>query len=212
MFSVVHHVIMMEFLILSVVFMVGALIWLYRDVVPDSPFIAVPLAIAFVASLHLPREGNLPTFGFTASSLGAFLLAYPLLWLGAHLPFHRIGSKNDYSYGVYIYAYPLTQLMLIFGAVRLGFVPFMVVNAALALVFAIASWWLIEKHALRLKRVSFPGLRPRVRRLLAAVHLASEDPDSSHQVKRQLNSAKHPIPGGQEVPGSDPGSPTTQIT
>ena len=186
MFSVVHHAIMMEFLILSVVFMVGALIWLYRDVVPDSPFIAVLLAIAFVASLHLPREGNLPTFGFTASSLGAFLLTYPLLWLGAHLPFHRIGSKNDYSYGVYIYAYPLTQLMLIFGAVRLGFVPFMVVNAALALAFAIASWWLIEKHALRLKRVSFPGLRPRVRRLLAAVHLTSEDSDGSHQVKRRL--------------------------
>jgi peptidoglycan/LPS O-acetylase OafA/YrhL len=206
MFSVAHHFITMEFLILSVVFMVGSLVWLYRDVVPDSPFIAVPLAIVFVASLHLPREGNLPTLGFTASSLGAFLLAYPLLWLGAHLPFHRIGSKNDYSYGVYIYAFPLTQLMVIFGADRLGFVPFMVVNAALALAFAIASWWLIEKHALRLKRVSFSGLRPRVRRLPAAVpdadasvsppptsppvpnhlHLTSEDSDSSHQVIRHF--------------------------
>ena len=80
MLSVAHHFVTMEFLILSAVFMVGSLIWLYRDVIPDSPFIAVPLAIAFVASLYLPREGNLPTLGLTASSLGAFLIAYPLLW------------------------------------------------------------------------------------------------------------------------------------
>ena len=198
MFSVFHHFITMEFLILSVVFMVGSLIWLYRDVVPDSAILAVLLAIAFVASLHLPREGNLPTLGFTASSLGAFLIAYPLLWLGAHLPLHRIGSKNDYSYGVYIYAFPLTQLMVIFGADQLGFALFMVVNAALALAFAIASWWLIEKRALRLKRVSFPGLPPQVRRLLAAV------PDAHASVLRPPTSP--PVPNHQRVTSEDPDS------
>ena len=174
------HLITTQFLILSVVFMVGSLIWLYRDVIPDSPFIAVPLAIAFVASLYLPTEGNLPTAGLTASSLGALLIAYPLLWLGAHLPFNRIGSKNDYSYGVYIYAYPLTQMMVIFGATRLGFVPFMVVNAALALAFAVASWWLIEKRALRLKRVSFSNPRRWVRRPL----VTTPDTDSSFHGNR----------------------------
>ena len=96
--------------------------------------------------------------------------------------------------------------MVIFGADRLGFVPFMVVTAALALAFAIASWWLIEKHALRLKRVFLSDLGRRVKRLPATVpasdasvprpptpppvpdhpHLTSEDSDSSHQVIRHL--------------------------
>ena len=89
----------------------------------------------------------------TPSKFGVFLLAYPLLWLGAHLPFYWIGSKNDYSYGVYIYAYPLTQLLVSLGADRVGFWPFMGLTASVTLAFAVASWWLVEKHALRLKKV-----------------------------------------------------------
>ena len=85
-----------------------------------------------------------------------FLLAYPLLWLGAHLPFYWIGAKNDYSYGVYIYAYPLTQLLISLGAERVGFWPFMLLTASVTLAFAVASWWLVEKRALQLKKASWP--------------------------------------------------------
>ena len=95
----------------------------------------------------------MPSFRLTPSNFGVFLLAYPLLWLGAHLPFYWIGAKNDYSYGVYIYAYPLTQLLISLGAERFGFWPFMLLTASVTLAFAVASWWLIEKHALRLKKV-----------------------------------------------------------
>ena len=64
-----------------------------------------------------------------------------------------MGAKNDYSYGVYIYAYPLTQLLISIGAERVGFWPFMFLTAFVTLAFAVASWWLIEKHALRLKKL-----------------------------------------------------------
>jgi peptidoglycan/LPS O-acetylase OafA/YrhL len=155
MFGGRHNFIAMDFMVLSLPFLAGSLIYLYKERVPDSFLLAVVCSIAFVALLHLPTYGNGPTLRLTPSSLCVFLIAYPLLWLGAHLPFHWVGSKNDYSYGVYIYAFPLTQLLGSLHADRLGFVPYMVLTASITLAFAVASWWLIEKHALRLKKVRF---------------------------------------------------------
>ncbi len=143
----------MDFMVLSLGFLGGTLIYLYRDRVPDSALLAIVCIIAFVATLYLPSYGYVPTLHLTPSSFGVFLLAYPLLWLGAHLPFHWIGTKNDYSYGVYIYAHPLTLLLVYLRAERVGFWPFMLLTASVTFAFAVASWWLIEKHALRLKKV-----------------------------------------------------------
>jgi peptidoglycan/LPS O-acetylase OafA/YrhL len=148
-----HNFIAMAFMVLSLPFLCGALIYLYRERVPDSALLAAACSIAFVASLHLPTFGHAPTLALTASSLFVFTIAYPLLWLGAHVPLHWVGSKNDYSYGVYIYAFPLTQLLISIGAQRIGFWPFMGLTASVTLGFAVASWWLVEKHALRLKKV-----------------------------------------------------------
>jgi peptidoglycan/LPS O-acetylase OafA/YrhL len=156
MFNLFHYSILMNFMVLSLGFLGGTLIYLYRDRVPDSALLAIACIIAFVATQYLPTGGH-PWFSrLTPSNFGVFLLAYPLLWLGAHLPFYWIGSKNDYSYGVYIYAYPLTQLLISIGAERVGFWPFMLLTALTTLAFAVASWWLIEKHALRLKKASWP--------------------------------------------------------
>ena len=153
MFDVYHNFIPMNFMVLSLGFLGGTLIYLYREQIPDSALLAIVCIVAFAATLYLPSYGYVPTFRLTPSSFGVFLLAYPLLWLGAHLPFYWIGAKNDYSYGVYIYAYPLTQLLVPLHAERLGFWPFMLLTASITLAFAVTSWWLIEKHALRLKGV-----------------------------------------------------------
>ena len=51
-----------------------------------------------------------------------------------------------------------SQLLVLWGVQRSGFVEFsssVIVGTAL---FAVASWWLVERHALRLKRVAFPML------------------------------------------------------
>jgi peptidoglycan/LPS O-acetylase OafA/YrhL len=156
MFNLGRNVVPMDFMVLSLGFLGGTLIYLYREQVPDSAPLAIICIIAFVATQYLPTGGHPWAFRLTPSNLGVFLLAYPLLWLGAHLPFYWIGAKNDYSYGVYIYAYPLTQLLAHLGARRAGFVPFMLLLASVTLAFAVASWWLIEKHALQLKKASWP--------------------------------------------------------
>ena len=153
MFNGERNFVLMNFMVLSLGFLGGTLIYLYRERVPDSALLAIVCIIAFVATQYLPTGGHQWFSRLTPSNFGVFLLAYPLLWLGAHLPFYWIGAKNDYSYGVYIYAYPLTQLLISIGAERVGFWPFMFLTAFVTLAFAVASWWLIEKHALRLKKL-----------------------------------------------------------
>jgi len=103
----------------------------------------------------LPTGGKAPTLAFTASDLVAPFIAYPLLWLGIHLPLQKVGARNDYSYGVYIYAFPITQLLVLWNAERLGYIGFMFLTVLLTAPFAVASWWLIEKWAISLKKLDW---------------------------------------------------------
>jgi peptidoglycan/LPS O-acetylase OafA/YrhL len=142
----------MYFLKLATIFMVGAVIFLYRDRVPDSGWLALICAGVFVAGIWLPTDGHAPEFALTASDLLSPFIAYPLLWLGIHLPFKKVGARNDYSYGLYIYAYPVTVLLAICHAERLGEPAFIALCIVGTVPFALASWWLVEKRALSLKK------------------------------------------------------------
>jgi peptidoglycan/LPS O-acetylase OafA/YrhL len=91
----------------------------------------------------------------TAGAFSALPLAYLLLWLGvsAPAPIRRIGSKNDYSYGTYLYAFPIQQLLVIAGAAQLGLVAFTIASVLATAPFAFLSWHAVEKPAQRLKRL-----------------------------------------------------------
>jgi peptidoglycan/LPS O-acetylase OafA/YrhL len=156
-FSVLGHSAWMEFFRLTIIFMVGALIYLYRDHIPDSGWLALACGAAFAASLWLP--GAQPEFMVTPSDLLTPLIAYPVLWLGIHVPL-RIGSKNDYSYGVYVYAYPVTVLLALWGVAAWGVVAFVGLSIVATVPFAAASWWLVERNALKLKTMRVPTTRP----------------------------------------------------
>ena len=68
------------------------------------------------------RSDNL--FQQTSLDFTAVFLAYPLIWLGIHLPFTRVGAVNDYSYGIYIYAFPIQQLLVMWGINTWGYLPY----------------------------------------------------------------------------------------
>lgn len=59
---------------------------------------------------------------------------------------------GDLSYGVYIYAFPVQQLVVHwYGASRPGFLELFLVSMLLTFALAYASWHLVEYQALRLK-------------------------------------------------------------
>jgi peptidoglycan/LPS O-acetylase OafA/YrhL len=78
-------------------------------------------------------------------------LAYLLLWSGASMPL-RIGTRNDLSYGMYVYGYPMQQLLVVAGvASALPAALFVLVSAISTALPAWASWLLVERPVMRLR-------------------------------------------------------------
>ncbi len=133
---------------LFVAFGLGVLAWLWRDRLPLS----WPLALGLVAlALLVPAEAR---WKVNASQIA---FGYLAIVAGFRVPAsvkRFSAAAPDYSYGIYIYAFPMQQAAVALGAVT----P--LANLGLAFVmtlpFAALSWHLVEKPALRLK----PGVRP----------------------------------------------------
>lgn len=90
------------------------------------------------------------------------LLATPVWFLGLPLIVLRLGELNaprlpaDLSYGLYIYSFPLQQMLAESGELNL------MTSLAAALPCAALSWFLVEKPALRLKSRLSPATPPPV--------------------------------------------------
>lgn len=105
-------------------------------------------------------QTNFPQYLFIA---GWFLL--PLIVLAFGLSTNevltRITATGDYSYGVYIYAFPVQQTIAFFYP-HLNFGAYVALCIAVTLSFAILSWHLVEKTALAFKprNPAFAGVSP----------------------------------------------------
>lgn len=75
-------------------------------------------------------------------------LAFALLYVGARAHV-RLGVRNDLSYGLYIYGWPVQLLLLYAGVPTLGPWWFAGLSLAATLPLAWASWLLVERPALR---------------------------------------------------------------
>ncbi len=79
-------------------------------------------------------------------------IAYILFYL-AYIPSGRIRSYNklgDYSYGVYIYAFPVQQSVAALVP-NISVLMMIIISATVTLLLAISSWHILEKRALKLK-------------------------------------------------------------
>jgi len=83
----------------------------------------------------------------------ALMLGYAVFWL-AYVPRGRLLIYNrlgDYSYGIYIYAFPLQGAVIwFFGPMTPGMN--IAISLPITLLFAVLSWHLVEAPALRLQR------------------------------------------------------------
>jgi peptidoglycan/LPS O-acetylase OafA/YrhL len=84
----------------------------------------------------------------------AYIIFVPyLLFYAAYVPSGRIrwyNSIGDYSYGMYIYAFPVQQSV---AALVPGVAPIdmILISLPITLAFAVLSWHLVEQRALKLK-------------------------------------------------------------
>ncbi len=129
---------------LVAMFFTGAAFYVYRaKIVLDARVFAVAFLAILLAGLSRPL----------------FVIVYPLalpyvVFCAAYLPggvLRRFNRMGDYSYGIYVYAWPVQQVIA-------SLVPHISAGAMLAASFvatgamAAASWHLVEKSALQWKR------------------------------------------------------------
>jgi peptidoglycan/LPS O-acetylase OafA/YrhL len=91
------------------------------------------------------------------AQLASPLIAYALLWLSTVLPSPAVARRHDISYGVYIYAFPVQQLLVYAGAHQLGLVGYDLLAALATAAVAVASWRLVERPVLHWARHRFPS-------------------------------------------------------
>ncbi len=65
--------------------------------------------------------------------------------------FHNAAKHGDFSYGLYLYAFPVQQLLVYFLPVDPDLGLMMILSLICTIPFAYVSWHVIEKRALRLK-------------------------------------------------------------
>lgn len=145
-------------------FLLGSCIAVYSKSIPFDDRLGVLAGIVMLLSL---RWGGFAVLGLPTG-------AYFVLYLGARLggPLRRVGQKNDYSYGVYVYGFLVEQVLAYMGVYRWGYVPYALIALVVTLGFAWLSWHGVEKHAMALKDLG-PGRgwrhwRDRLRGALAA--------------------------------------------
>ena len=126
---------------IAMMFSAGALIYQYRNVIPARwSLVALSVVIVMASSL-------LPDYRL----VGALPLAYALITSASLVRNRRLQLRTDLSYGVYIYAFPIQQLLVIGGLAFLSPFLFFGVSMLATLPIAALSWFLIEKRALALK-------------------------------------------------------------
>jgi peptidoglycan/LPS O-acetylase OafA/YrhL len=128
--------------VLVLCFLCGSVIWLYQDRIEVSPGRALLAAATMLALFSAPLTSYLATFP----------AAYAVVAVGLQNPPRtHLVTSGDYSYGMYLYAFPIQQsLITVLPGLR-GFQLF-IVASVLAFLAAMLSWHFVEKHALSLRR------------------------------------------------------------
>lgn len=129
-------------------FSAGMLLYIFRNSIPLNGYFAFASFIVLITSLF--------TGGFIVlfAIFGSYLIIYIALTPKVNLSF--ISKYGDFSYGLYIYAFPIQQAIVHFSDGQITPITNFVIALPVTFIFAYLSWHLIEKNALKLKNVIRP--------------------------------------------------------
>ncbi len=121
-------------------FLTGMALYVYRERIPAS----VPLLIALTAACFATR--NLAIH----EELVRVTIAYGALCFatGSSAAGRYVAAKGDYSYGLYLYGWPVTQA-IVFALPWMTVAGVLTLTLPITAALACASWHLVERPALR---------------------------------------------------------------
>jgi peptidoglycan/LPS O-acetylase OafA/YrhL len=137
-------------LFLGLYFSAGCVCYLYRNSIPASKRL-------FVACLGLLMVGLL----FDSFELVApIAITYASMCLAFWLPIRHFDRYGDFSYGTYIYAFPVQQGLVLLHLDQKGLAVFLAASVIVTLLFAVLSYHGIEGPSLRWRHLNLRGRNP----------------------------------------------------
>jgi peptidoglycan/LPS O-acetylase OafA/YrhL len=127
---------------LVMTFVAGLLIFRYRDRIAWNRWIFCLSGAASLALLYWPGGDRFV----------AIPAAYATVWLGLlNPPRSSFFLSGDYSYGLFLYGYPLQQAIASISPAVQHWYWNLIIAVPCAATMAILSWWFVEKPALGLR-------------------------------------------------------------
>jgi peptidoglycan/LPS O-acetylase OafA/YrhL len=139
-------------------FFAGSTLFVARDRLPFSPLLAAGAALVLLTAA---RAGG---FRYLLPLAGGYLLLFLAIWPALGL--QRFGRYGDFSYGLYVFAYPIQQAIMQVAGPAISIGVFFLLAFTPTLLLAALSWHFIEAPALarkparRVGRVPAPAPRP----------------------------------------------------
>jgi peptidoglycan/LPS O-acetylase OafA/YrhL len=125
-------------------FAAGLLLYRYRDRIAYSAPLALAAFVLSVVSIEIPN----------AIRFAPLPMAYFTVYLGLRSPkLDRIVGSGDYSYGLYLYGYPVQQAVIAMLPGMREWYWNLLISLPIAAAVAALSWHFVEKPVLSRKSV-----------------------------------------------------------
>ena len=134
-----------EFLVL---FFISSCFYVYRKKIILSFPVFVVCVIIFLFGIKLSYE-----FNFLFEYFRILTLPYIIIYIAyCKIPYiNNFGKYGDFSYGIYLWAFPVSQTLIYFGEDKFNVFTYIVSVFLITLFIAVLSFKFIEKPALQLK-------------------------------------------------------------
>lgn len=137
-------------------FLLGMLAYTHRDFIPRNGILLAAVIVAAITSSHLSEH--------LANMLVAPALAYTTFYVAfSPVKLPETARWGDFSYGTYLYAYPIQQMLYASYGDSLNLTTYIMLSLLTALFAGVLSWHLVERHFVRRKLYDAqkPGLTER---------------------------------------------------
>jgi peptidoglycan/LPS O-acetylase OafA/YrhL len=127
-------------------FVTGMLFYLHRDAIPRHPMLLVAICLCFAGMVWMP--GTTITARILMDIFYIPMLGYILFYLCSlpRLSIEGMARSHDLSYGMYLYAFPIQQIILAEWDHTLPFPAYVGLSVVSTLLISLASWTWIEKR------------------------------------------------------------------
>jgi peptidoglycan/LPS O-acetylase OafA/YrhL len=126
-------------------FLMGSIFYLLRDKIVFNPLYTLMSIICIIGLLFSQGLSHVGLTTFGAYLLFNFALNYKSNFLS------KVGTKVDLSYGIYLYAWPIQNLMIQHNS-AISATKLTLITILLSSILAFISWTFIEKPFMNMKR------------------------------------------------------------